>query len=196
VAASANDPSRVSTYVNDALYRRLITDFSGWQRDELLVRDAAQRDGFRQILEREARHLDSHAYDAWLGLFARECIYWVPATPGGGDPRREVAVTFDDRRRLEDRVFRLRTGYAWSQVPGSRTSRLIGNVELFATADPGFRMVRSNFLVTEFRDGETRSLAGWCVHRFARRDEAWEIAVKQVNLIECDQALRNPSIIL
>ena len=41
---------------------------------------------------------------------------------------------FDDRRRLEDRVYRLRTGFAWSQAPASRTVRLITNVEVFATA--------------------------------------------------------------
>jgi benzoate/toluate 1,2-dioxygenase beta subunit len=194
--ASARDPSRSSYYVGDALYRALIADFSDWQREELTIGDAAARDAFRGLLEREARLLDRQLYEEWLALFAKECIYWVPATPGGGDPRREVAVMFDDRRRLEDRVFRLKTGHAWSQVPGSRTSRLIGNVELFATQDADTRMVRSNFSISEFRDGETRVLAGWCGHRLVRRGERWEIAVKQVNLIECDQALRNPSIIL
>jgi benzoate/toluate 1,2-dioxygenase beta subunit len=58
-------------------------------------------------------------------------------------------------------------------------------------------MVRSNFLVSEFREGEMRSLAGWCGHRFTwTADDSWEIKVKQVNLLECDQSLRNPSIIL
>ena len=72
-----------------------------------------------------ARLLDALMFDEWLALYAGECIYWVPATPGGGDPRREVAISFDDRRRLEDRIYRLRTGYAWSQAPKSRTERTI-----------------------------------------------------------------------
>jgi benzoate/toluate 1,2-dioxygenase beta subunit len=195
--SAAADPSRTSHYVTDAFYRALMADFADWQRDELMVTDGKERDGFRLLLEREARLLDRQIYDQWLAMFAGECIYWVPATPSGGDPRREVAVMFDDRRRLEDRVYRLRTGYAWSQIPGSRTSRLIGNVEVFSTAEPNVRMVRSNFLVSEFRDGETRSLAGWCGHRFARtQSDSWQINVKQVNLLECDQSLRNLSIIL
>jgi 3-phenylpropionate/cinnamic acid dioxygenase small subunit len=37
--------------------------------------------------------------------------------------RREVAVTFGDRRRTEDRVYRFRIAYAWSQAPPSRTVR-------------------------------------------------------------------------
>jgi 3-phenylpropionate/cinnamic acid dioxygenase small subunit len=57
-------------------------------------------------------------------------------------------------------------------------------------------MVRSNFLITEFWDNETRLLSGWCGHRIVRESDGWKIVAKQVNLIECDQCIRNPSIIL
>src|SRR6266545_3030662 len=158
----APDPSRTSYYVNDALYRALIANFADWQRDDRTVADPAIRDLFRRVLEREARLLDQLRYEDWLALFAPECIYWVPATPNAGDPRREVAVMFDDRRRLEDRVFRLRTGFAWSQAPASRTVRLIANVEVFAADRDDVRMVRSNFLIHEFwrRDAFPERLGG------------------------------------
>jgi len=192
----APDPSRTSHYVTDALYRELIANFSDWQRDDLAITDPAEREQFRMLLEREARLLDQLRYEDWLNLFARECIYWVPATPHAGDPRHEVSVMFDDRRRLEDRVYRLRTGFAWSQAPASRTVRMIGNVEVFATQRDNVRMVRSNFLISEFWGDETRILTGWSGHRLASRDGRWEIVAKQVNLIDCDQSIRNPSIIL
>ena len=128
-----HDPSLTSYYVTDAFYRELIAAFTDWQRDELAIEDAVERDRFRMLLEREARLLDELRFDEWLALYTPECIYWVPATPGGGDPRREVAISFDDRRRMEDRIFRLRTGYAWSQAPKSRTVRMVSNVEVFAT---------------------------------------------------------------
>ena len=57
-------------------------------------------------------------------------------------------------------------------------------------------MVRSNFLISEFWDKETRTLAGWAGHRVVRNGRGWNIAAKQVNLLECDQAIRNLSIIL
>jgi 3-phenylpropionate/cinnamic acid dioxygenase small subunit len=190
------DPSRTSHYVSDALYRALIADFSDWQRDHQAIADPAIRDQFRMLIEREARLLDQLRYEEWLGLYSPECIYWVPATPHAGDPRREVAVMFDDRRRLEDRVYRLRTGFAWSQAPASRTVRLTTNVEVFATDRASVRMVRSNFLIHEFWGDETRFLSGWSGHRFAEVDGRWQIAAKQVNLLECDQSIRNPSIIL
>jgi len=182
--------------VDDAFYRDLVADFSDWQRDDRIVREPALREACRAVLEREARLLDRRRYEDWLALFARECLYWVPATPEGGDPRREVAIAFDDRRRLEDRVFRLGTGAAWSQVPPSRTVRFVSNVEVFATEEDSTVMVRSNLLIAEFRAGDGRTLAAWCAHRLARRGEDWEIRVKQVNLIDCDRNLRNPSLVL
>jgi benzoate/toluate 1,2-dioxygenase beta subunit len=194
--SATGDSSRASHYVSDTLYRDLIAQFSDWRRDDRLVSDPAERDRFRGLIEREARLLDEQRFEEWLALFADECIYWAPATPHGGDPRREVAVIFDDRRNMEGRVFRLKSGYAWSQVPASRTAHLVGNVEVFAAEDDAHRMVRSTFLVHEFRDGEMRLLSGWCGHRFGFRHGRWEILVKQVNLLNCDQPIRNLSVVL
>jgi 3-phenylpropionate/cinnamic acid dioxygenase small subunit len=192
---AARDPSRSSYYVSDAFYRNLIAHFVDWQDDARAVTDAAARDEFRRLLEREARLLDQLRYDDWLSLYTPECVYWVPSTPNAGDPRREIAVMFDDRRRLEDRVYRLRTGFAWSQAPASRTVRLITNVEAFTTASDDACMLRSNFLISEFWGDETRLLAGWAGHRLLRDRDGWKIQAKQVNLIDCDQSIRNPSIV-
>jgi 3-phenylpropionate/cinnamic acid dioxygenase small subunit len=194
-APAARDPSRSSYYVSDALYRELIANFADWQDDARALSDPAVRDEFRRLIEREARLLDQLRYDDWLAMYTRECVYWVPSTPNAGDPRREIAIMFDDRRRLEDRVYRLRTGFAWSQAPASRTVRLITNVEVFATGSDDARMLRSNFLISEFWGDETRLLAGWAGHRVVRSDDGWKIQAKQVNLIDCDQSIRNPSII-
>jgi benzoate/toluate 1,2-dioxygenase beta subunit len=198
---TTHDPSLTSHYVTDVFYRELVESFSDWQRDELAIADLAERDRVRMLLEREARLLDQLRFDEWLSLYAPECVYWVPTTPAGGDPRREVAISFDDRRRMEDRIFRLRTGYAWSQAPKSRTVRMISNVEVFATGQgatrqDSARMVRSNFLISEFRPDGIRFLSGWCGHRLVRDDARWLIQVRQINLIDCDQNLRNPSIVL
>jgi len=190
------DPSRSSYYINDELYRELIADFTDWQDDTQAVNDTAVRDEFRRLVEREARLLDQLRYDDWLAMYAPACVYWVPSTPHAGDPRREIAVMFDDRRRLEDRIYRLRTGFAWSQAPQSRTVRLIANVEVFAAVRDDARMLRSNFIISEFWDKETRTLTGWAGHRVVRSGGGWKIAAKQVNLLECDQAIRNLSIIL
>jgi 3-phenylpropionate/cinnamic acid dioxygenase small subunit len=193
---AAESPSRVSYYVTNEYYLELIADFTDWQNDALSVVDPSERDLTRRLLEQEARLLDRLLYEEWLTLFTPECVYWIPSTPEGGDPRTEIAISFDDRRRLEDRVFRLRTGYAWSQAPASRTARMISNVEVFACGRDDQRMVRSNFSISEFWDGEVRVLAGWAGHRLRKIGDLWKISAKQVNLLNCDQCIRNPSIIL
>ena len=191
------DPSLTSYYVTEAFYQTLVENFTDWQRDDLAIADVAERDRFRRLVEREARLLDQLDFDNWLAMYAPECIYWVPGTPDAGDPRREIAISFDDRRRMEDRIYRLRTGYAWSQAPKSRTVRMISNVEVFAAGrQDNVRMVRSNFLISEFRQDGTRYLSGWCGHRFVETRGRWLIETRQVNLIDCDQNLRNPSIVI
>jgi 3-phenylpropionate/cinnamic acid dioxygenase small subunit len=182
--------------MTDEFYTELTSDFSNWQTDDRVVDDIAERDQFRSILEKEARLLDKLLFEEWLGLFVPDCAYWVPSTRNQGDPRSEIAVMFDDRRRLEDRVFRLRSGNAWSQAPASRTTRMISNVEVFKGRSVDLRMVRCNFLISEFWDNETRILTGWTGYRMRFEAADWKISAKQINLINCDQCIRNPSIIL
>lgn len=183
------------SYVDDAFYRDLAAEFTDWQREDRRIGDPAQLESCRSVLHLEARLLDEGRFEDWLALFANECLFWVPGSPGG-DPKREIAVAFDDRRQLEGRIYRLRTGYAWSQVPQSRTSRIVSNVEAFRDGSDAVCMVRSTFLTTEFRNGETRLFSGWNAHRLARDGSGWKILVKQINLIDCDQNLRNPSLLL
>jgi len=186
---------RLESYIDDAYYRRLAADFTDWTREDRRLSEPALLERLRAYLYGEARLLDEGRFEEWLDLLDPECLLWIPGSPGG-DPTREIAFAFDDRRQLEGRIYRLRTGYAWSQVPQSRTSRLLSNVEAFRGTGEDVVMVRSVFLLTEFRNGETRRFAGWNVHRLARRGDGWRILVKQINLIDCDQNLRNPSLLV
>jgi 3-phenylpropionate/cinnamic acid dioxygenase small subunit len=180
------------SYVDESFYEELVRTFASWPEKE--IDDAGTREQCRMLVHREARLLDQGRFEDWLGMYSAQCIYWIPATPGG-DPRREVAIAFDDRRRLEDRIYRLRTGHAWSQAPASRTVRMVSNVEVLPLTKTRV-MVRSNFLIADFRAGETRYWSGWCGHRLGQRAGGYEIEVRQVNLVDCDQNLRNPSIVL
>jgi hypothetical protein len=51
-------------------------------------------------------------------------------------------------------------------------------------------------LISEFWGDETRVLTGWAGHRVVRGASGWKIEAKQINLVNCDQSIRNPSIIL
>src|SRR6266851_10256309 len=124
-AADPVDTSRYSFHVNDRFYQSLLQDVPRWDKNGSPV-DSAVTAECQALLFREARLIDTGQFDEWLELFASDGLYWVPHVRGGGDPRHEVSLAFDDRRRLEDRLARLRTGVAYAQIPPSRTCHLLG----------------------------------------------------------------------
>lgn len=187
------DTSRYSYYVDPSFYDRLIADLAAW--DDAPPADTSLHAPCEAFLYEEARLLDDGRFEDWLELFTRDCLYWIPSTPGGGDPRKEVSIAFDDRRRLEDRVYWLRTGYAYSQIPPSRTRRLITNVEVVRADRPDEVRVRSNFVIFEFRNGRARSLAGWYAHLLRREADRWRIVVKRVNLIDSEHGHENMTLV-
>jgi benzoate/toluate 1,2-dioxygenase beta subunit len=186
------DPDRWSYYVDLDFYRRLDGLVEAWAQDWPPA-DPMTRLETEGVLAREARLIDDGSFNEWVRLFTDECLYWVPITPGGGDPRTEVSYAFDDRRRLTDRVYWLRTGLAFCQIPQSRTRRLITNVEVLDTAQ--HRLVRSNFVIYEYRAGVHRTYAGWYGHALERDADGWRIAVKQVNLLDSEQGHENLTIV-
>ena len=161
-ARSAQD----SFYITDALYDELIADFSDWQRDELVD----PRHGRARPVPRAARARSAAARSGpargLAGAVHAGMRLLDAVDADGGDPRNEIAITFDDRRRLEDRVYRLRTGYAWSQKPKSRTVRMVTQRRGVRRRPRRRAHGALQLPDREFRGFETRCLSGWCGHRF------------------------------
>lgn len=189
------DSSKVSYYINNTFYSEIIEGLKDWNFEGGKVSSETCRE-IEQFLFRESRLIDEGKMEAWVDLFSTECLYWVPITPGGGNPLKEVSHAFDDRRRLEDRIFRLRTGYAYSQIPASRTLRMLSNIEAWQGRGEDELRVRVNFMLTEFRAGKQKLYSGWNGYRLKKEDGEWKIAVKQVNLIDSDQGHENMTFIL
>lgn len=148
----------------------------------------------QSFLTGEARLIDDGRFNDWLELFAGDCLYWVPVTAGGGNPRQEVSHAFDDHRRLTDRVYWLRTGLAYSQLPPSRTRRLITNVESLDHPD-GLRYIRSNFVIHEMRAGTAKTYAGWYGHVLRKSVDGWRIRLKSAHLIDSEQYHENLTLV-
>jgi 3-phenylpropionate/cinnamic acid dioxygenase small subunit len=188
--SGASEPHR---YVNDALYVRLTALDGTWRNPgEPPARELVET--CERLIKREARLLDDGEFERWLELFSRECIYWIPVRRGN-DPRREITGEFHDRRRLKDRLARLRTGSAYSQIPPTRTCHLLSNFEIF-TIGPDELAARANFVIQTYRLRVHRALAGWCGYLFVPEQDAWKIALKQINLIDCDEGQENNSFFL
>jgi 3-phenylpropionate/cinnamic acid dioxygenase small subunit len=145
----------------------------------------------RQICEdfllHEARLLDEARFDEWLALFTADAQYWVPSEPDQKSPYDTVSLIYDDRRLLETRVRRLASQRIYSQEPRSRTSRIVTNVTVEEAGAEA--LVRSKFMLIEFRRNEQRLFGGTCFHRLVHQDGALRIRLKRVDLLNCDAPL-------
>lgn len=193
--SKTTNTSQTSFYITDAFYENALNDVAFLSERFVPVSNELKTE-IEQVLFEEARLVDELRLEEWLALYSEECLYWIPTVPGGGKPKEEVSIAFDDRRRLEDRVYRLRTGYAYSQLPLSRTRRMLTNIEITEGNNPKEIYVRTNFILYEFRVGEISNFAGWVGYKIVRENDDWKIAFKMVNLIDADQAHNNLTFIL
>ncbi|MGV3652752.1 MAG: aromatic-ring-hydroxylating dioxygenase subunit beta [Noviherbaspirillum sp.] len=95
------------------------------------TRDA--RDIAIEILALEGRALDERRWDDWLELYCPDAEYWVPAwkteSQPTEDPDTEISlIYYSDRRGLEERVQRIRSGKSLSSTPLHRTTHLVSHV--------------------------------------------------------------------
>lgn len=147
--------------------------------------DLAEIEAF---LIHEARLLDDRSrWPEWLDLYTEDAIYWVPYTAAQTDPELEPSIIYEDRVLLEVRLTRMGEDRAWSQQPGSRTARIVGNVALDGN-DPetGDTVVRSTFHMFEYRRDAYQPYAGHMTHHLTRTDDGWRIRRKRVDLISED----------
>src|SRR5262245_15405460 len=144
---------------------------------------------YEAFLIHEARLLDEGYFDEWLELFTPDAFYWVPSQPDQADPFETVSLMYDDRRLLETRVRRLSHPRIYSQEPRSRTSRIVTNVSVEHSAGDSCVTVRSKSVLVEFRRDAQRLFAGTYTHRLAGQGAAMRIAMKKVELVNCDAPL-------
>ena len=146
------------------------------------------------FVHHEARLIDARAFDAWLALFSDDGIYWLP-TDEGADPRTSVSLWLDDRRRIEDRIVRFKTGFAYSQSPARRLRRVIGNVEAWDIG-PDERRVLSNQIVHEHRAGHAVVVhVAQVDHVLVRHGDRWRIAIKRCVLVNGPDPFELPTLL-
>ena len=153
------------------------------------------------LLFQEARLLDERRFEEWLALFSDDCNYWVPILDA--DPNTEPSIIYDDRARLEERVYRLLHTPAYAQDPPSRTQHNVTNVEVFEGDTAGEAIVLCNLTLFELRTGDftqaglgdQRMLAARCEYVFSGAPDR-RIKLKKLWLINRDLPIYNLSFIL
>jgi benzoate/toluate 1,2-dioxygenase beta subunit len=141
------------------------------------------------FLYREALLLDEGDYDAWLDLFTRDAVFWMPAwrneSEQTADPDRELSlIYYEGRSNLEDRVKRIRSGLSIASKVRLRVMHAISNVMITAEG-PGSATVSSCFIVhlVDVRAGRTHAFFGRYEHELVDTPEGWRISRKLIRLL-------------
>jgi 3-phenylpropionate/cinnamic acid dioxygenase small subunit len=144
-----------------------------------------------EFLFLEAALLDDRRFEEWVSLFSDDLEYWMPvrSTRLARDAEHEFAqfgegaFFDDDKASMEQRVRKLRTGYAWSEDPPSRVRHFISNVRILERPDDGSIRLSCNFLIYRSRLEVDED---WWVGRredvVSRTGESWQIVKRHIFL--------------
>ncbi len=186
-------------YFDLEFYARMHALVARWRSLQLIPEERLPEETDRLACERllhaEARLIDSGQLEAWLSLFTDDCAYWVPTDVDGEDPAMFVSWEFNDRRRLEERVERLATGRAFSQLPTTRTTHLYSNFEMCVAGSDEMEVL-CNFLIQTNRTGRSSQRTGWNGFLLRRTSIGWRIALKRIALFDADLPQENNSFTL
>jgi len=151
----------------------------------------------------EVRLLDERRFEEWLELFTKDGLYWIPMVDGA-DPENEPSVLYDDSITRRQRVYQLLHQPHYSQMPPSRTTHFVSNVEIHAGDKDDTCVIHCNVAIFELRPGDPRqsglgdqrSFIGHGEYHLQSIDNHWRIALKKVIMMNRDLPLENISFIL
>ncbi len=131
------------------------------------------------FLWHEADLLDRWLLDEWLALFDSDAHYYVPPSDVDGDtanPDTSLFYIMDDRRRLEERVIRLKKIGAHSEQPRSKVRHMISNMRV--RRDGNTIHARSSFAVWRNKDATSDVFIGHYLHELTEAGDTFRIAKK------------------
>lgn len=194
IGPAANDGD--TRYINRALYAELEAFLARVRANgEVAFVAEAEIARIRRFLHAEARLLDRRDYPRWVDLLCEDFAYWVPSSYASSSLTAEVAVNFDDLRRMRDRIAYTSSGVQAAQTPPSRTVRHLSNIEAWAGAG-GTIEVTASFLIHEYRRGHSNRLAGTQNTVLVPAARGYRIKYKVIELLDCDAPQGNNSFIL
>ncbi len=144
------------------------------------------------FIYREARLLDELRYEEWLGLYAEDAHYWMPAEWQQTDPKLQASLMYEDMLLLRIRVERLAGARTFSQKPKSRAQHLLQTpqVDEINAAENRYRTY-TPFHYAETRGDEFGIHAGWARHELRVEEGSLRIVLKRVDLVNFDAPFGN-----
>jgi len=113
----------------------------------------------------------------------------MPAAPGQDDPLQHVSLVYENALLREIRIRRFADTSAFSLQGGPRGWRIVANVRIDAQ-DPASNTitVSSRLMAAEYQRDRTTRFEAFVTHRLVPQGESFRIALKRVELLDCDAA--------
>lgn len=138
---------------------------------------------FEEWLYHEAKLLDEIDFDQWYDLLHPTISYQMPVRVNKEGMERpdyttEMFAFEEDYQTLKMRVERLKSDYAWAEIPPSRTRRFVSNVRMMEYEENQRASVQSYLLIYRNRLNDIHHdlISGERSDEFLYHDGAWKLS--------------------
>ena len=146
-----------------------------------------------EFVYHEARLIDEKRFDEWFDLYTDDCRYWMPLMRGQPDGAEYTSLFDEDKLLLKIRIERLRNQKSYSQGRPSWCQHVLQAPRIESRdASSGRVVLRTPFIYFEYQQDHQETYAGVAWHHLAQAGGNIAIAMKKIELLNCDAAL--PSI--
>ena len=144
--------------------------------------------GVEQFLYRQAEFLDTKQWQAWIDLFTKDGVYWMPPDPSYKTWEGTPAIFAEDKNLMNVRMKRVLHPDAWSQRPLWGTNHVVSNVVIRKAASNGDLEVSSRFHMMELRRDDVRHFAGSYLHKLKKTKDGYKIDLQRVDMTNAQAA--------
>ncbi len=138
----------------------------------------------------EARLIDEKRFDEWYDLYADDCRYWMPLMRGQPQSAEHTSLFDEDKLLLKIRIERLRNPKSYSQAHPSWCQHILQAPRMESRdTQAGTVVLRTPFMYLEYQQDQQEIYAGVAWHHLRLGGEKILIALKKVELLNCEAAL-------
>jgi 3-phenylpropionate/cinnamic acid dioxygenase small subunit len=155
-----------------------------------VIRAFGDDEALIEFVYHEARLIDEKRFDEWYDLYADDGRYWMPLMHGQPQGAEHTSLFDEDKLLLKIRIERLRNPKSYSQAQPSRCQHILQAPRIESRdSERGIAVLRTPFMYLEYQQDQQEVYAGVAWHHLRRGAEKIVIALKKIELLNCEAAL-------
>jgi benzoate/toluate 1,2-dioxygenase subunit beta len=142
-----------------------------------------------EVIQLDGTLLDERRWDEWLALYTPDSTFWLPMwrDEEAMNERTDDALAhmyYENRKGIEDRIARLRTGKSPVTTPLPRTAHLVSGIALRSEPQREHLELRATWVchVLFTRARAQHAFFGRSEYTLVRAEGEWKIRAKKVLL--------------